>query len=115
MLLCSEFEGENQEALDGWRATARQLLRGAALYARQCIVAPAHFVRHVRRKIVLRFEEQPPASARKLPGFARQFYWCLGRAAVLRTRDPLSVFTDYAVFALTGTRSCHLHAIFCAN
>lgn len=26
----------------------------------------------------------------------------MGRAMVLRTREPLAVFTDYAVFALTG-------------
>ena len=42
------------------------------------------------------------AAARQLPGFWRQFRWCMGRAMVLRTREPLAVFTDYAVFALTG-------------
>jgi hypothetical protein len=39
---------------------------------------------------------------RTTPGFLPTFYWCLGRAALKRTREPLSVLTDYAIFALTG-------------
>ena len=39
---------------------------------------------------------------RATPGFRPTFYWCLGRAALKRTREPLSVLTDYAIFALTG-------------
>jgi hypothetical protein len=39
---------------------------------------------------------------RATPGFLPTFYWCLGRAALKRTREPLSVLTDYAIFALTG-------------
>lgn len=39
---------------------------------------------------------------RTLPGFRRQFAWCLGRAVTRRVREPLAVFTDYAIFALTG-------------
>ena len=45
------------------------------------------------------------AAARQLPGFWRQYSWCFVRAIVLRMREPLAVFTDYAVFALTGAPS----------
>jgi hypothetical protein len=40
-----------------------------------------------------------------LPGFWRQFGWCFGRAVTRRMREPLAVFTDYAIFALTGELS----------
>lgn len=39
---------------------------------------------------------------RKLPGFLPQFWWCLGTAVLKRSREPLAVFTDHAIFALTG-------------
>ena len=39
---------------------------------------------------------------RPTPGFGKQFLWCLSRVALQRTREPLTVFTDYAIFALTG-------------
>ena len=42
-------------------------------------------------------------SKRPTPGFGRQYMWCLSRVALQRTREPLTVFTDYAIFALTGT------------
>ncbi|KAK9815422.1 hypothetical protein WJX72_003407 [[Myrmecia] bisecta] len=41
--------------------------------------------------------------ARSTPGFRQQYMWCLSRAVLQRTREPLSVFTDYAIFALTGS------------
>lgn len=42
------------------------------------------------------------AIRRVTPGFLHQFYWSLGRAMLKRLREPLSIFTDYAIFALTG-------------
>ena len=44
-------------------------------------------------------------SKRPTPGFRRQFGWCLSRIALQRTREPLIVATDYAIFALTGDQS----------
>lgn len=44
----------------------------------------------------------PKRSKRPTPGFRRQFAWCLSRVALQRTREPLLVVTDYAIFALTG-------------
>ena len=44
-------------------------------------------------------------SKRPTPGFRRQFGWCLSRIALQRTREPLIVATDYAIFALTGKHS----------
>ena len=44
----------------------------------------------------------PQRSKRPTPGFRRQFAWCLSRVALQRTREPLIVMTDYAIFALTG-------------
>ena len=44
-------------------------------------------------------------SKRPTPGFGRQYMWCLSRVALQRTREPLTVFTDYAIFALTGIPS----------
>ncbi len=41
---------------------------------------------------------------RRTPGFVQQFWWCLSRAILKRVREPLTVFTDYAIVALTGTR-----------
>jgi hypothetical protein len=42
------------------------------------------------------------AIRRVTPGFLPQFYWSLGRAMLKRLREPLSIFSDYAIFALTG-------------
>ena len=39
---------------------------------------------------------------RTTPGFLPQLWWVLSRAAVKRMREPLSIFTDVAIFALTG-------------
>ena len=50
----------------------------------------------------------PKRSKRPTPGFRRQFAWCLSRVALQRTREPLIVVTDYAIFALTGTAACTL-------
>ena len=49
-------------------------------------------------------EELPriAAAKRKTPGFARQFVWCLTRAALQRSREPRAVFLSYAIIALTG-------------
>ena len=46
--------------------------------------------------------QAPKRSKRPTPGFRRQFVWCLSRVALQRTREPLIVVTDYAIFALTG-------------
>ena len=46
------------------------------------------------------------AARRATPGFLPQFYWSLGRAMLLRLREPLAIFTDYAIFALTGAFLC---------
>ena len=48
-------------------------------------------------------DKAPKRSKRPTPGFQRQFAWCLSRVALQRTREPLIVVTDYAIFALTGT------------
>ena len=47
-------------------------------------------------------EREVRKSKRPTPGFGRQYVWCLSRVALQRTREPLTVFTDYAIFALTG-------------
>lgn len=39
---------------------------------------------------------------RQAPGFVRQAWWCLRRAAVKRSREPLQAFTDLTIVALTG-------------
>ena len=39
---------------------------------------------------------------RATPGFIRQVLWCLARAVLQRTREPLSIFIDYMIFAITG-------------
>lgn len=39
---------------------------------------------------------------RATPGFLPQFGWSLSRAVLKRLREPLSVFTDFSIFALTG-------------
>ena len=44
------------------------------------------------------------ARKRVTPNFWRQFEWCLSRAVFMKTRQPLLVFTDHAIFALTGGR-----------
>ena len=45
------------------------------------------------------------ARKRVTPDFRRQFAWCLSRAVLMKTRQPLLVFTDHAIFALTGESS----------
>ena len=53
----------------------------------------------------LQQQEEPPRTAaakRETPGFARQLAWCLGRAALQRSREPRAVFLSYAIIALTG-------------
>eukprot|EP00775_Hariotina_reticulata_P010763 gene10763-10919_t len=40
---------------------------------------------------------------RQQAGFARQFYWVLTRAVLMRTRDPMLVFIEYMIFAITGS------------
>jgi hypothetical protein len=39
------------------------------------------------------------------PGFLRQYCLVLGRAAVMRTREPVLVFIEYMIYAVTG-KSC---------
>jgi hypothetical protein len=36
------------------------------------------------------------------PGFLRQYSLVLGRAAVMRTREPVLVFIEYMIYAVTG-------------
>jgi len=69
------------------------------------IVLPLH-----PSRLLASFFSSAPTSAysrsntyRKTPGFLRQFTLCLSRARLERSREPLSLFTDYAVVALTGT------------
>lgn len=45
------------------------------------------------------------ARKRVTPDFRHQFAWCLSRAVLMKTRQPLLVFTDHAIFALTGGSS----------
>lgn len=40
------------------------------------------------------------------PGFVRQYSLVLGRAAVMRTREPLLVFIEYMIFAVCGGCRC---------
>ena len=42
------------------------------------------------------------ALRRAVPGFLRQYRWCLSRAMLKRSREPLKVFIDYAIIAGTG-------------
>lgn len=39
---------------------------------------------------------------RTAPGFIQQFWWCLQRAALKRSREPLQAFLDVSLVALTG-------------
>ncbi|KAL4853041.1 ABC transporter G family member 28 [Chlorella vulgaris] len=39
---------------------------------------------------------------RQPPGFLPQLWWCLCRAVLQRSREPLALATDYTIFALTG-------------
>lgn len=39
---------------------------------------------------------------RRVPGFFRQYWWCLGRAVLQRSRDPLGLAVDTVVIAITG-------------
>ena len=52
-------------------------------------------------------EREVRKSKRPTAGFGRQYMWCLSRVALQRTREPLTVFTDYAIFALTGVASTY--------
>jgi hypothetical protein len=42
------------------------------------------------------------AVARRPPGFVRQYWLVLGRAALMRTREPFLVLIEYMIFAVTG-------------
>jgi hypothetical protein len=42
------------------------------------------------------------ATDRRPPGFVRQYLLVLGRAALMRTREPFLVFIEYMIFAVTG-------------
>jgi hypothetical protein len=42
------------------------------------------------------------AARRKTPGFRRQLVWCFARAVLQSTRQTLSTFLSYAIFATTG-------------
>lgn len=44
------------------------------------------------------------AADRRPPGFVRQYWLVLGRAALMRTREPFLVFIEYMIFAVTGMR-----------
>jgi hypothetical protein len=48
----------------------------------------------------------PGAGRRQLstspPGFCRQFYLCLTRAVLMRSREPAIVAIEYSIFAGTG-------------
>jgi ABC-type multidrug transport system ATPase subunit len=44
-----------------------------------------------------------PAKFPPSPGFNQQFIWCLSRAAILRSREPVQTFIDIAIIAATGT------------
>lgn len=41
-------------------------------------------------------------SKRAVPGFLRQFWWCLGRAVLQRSRDPVGMLVDAVIIAVTG-------------
>lgn len=41
-------------------------------------------------------------ATRAVPGFLRQYRWCLGRAALQRSRDPVGVLVDTVIIAVTG-------------
>eukprot|EP00878_Enallax_costatus_P029186 GHUV01031627.1.p1 GENE.GHUV01031627.1~~GHUV01031627.1.p1 ORF type:complete len:444 (+),score=150.65 GHUV01031627.1:209-1540(+) len=43
------------------------------------------------------------SSRRSPPGLVRQFYWCLSRAVLMRTREPMLVFIEYIIYAITGS------------
>lgn len=59
---------------------------------RHCRTTPA-FVSSTSTRLLAR---------RKVPGFFRQYWWCLGRAVLQRSRDPLGLAVDTVVIAVTG-------------
>eukprot|EP00803_Ostreobium_quekettii_P010678 evm.model.scf_562.5 EVM.evm.TU.scf_562.5 scf_562:63542-73807(+) len=46
--------------------------------------------------------EAAPSWHRDTPGFVRQFYWLFCRAVVQRMREPLTIFIEYTIYALSG-------------
>jgi len=42
---------------------------------------------------------------RQQAGFVRQFCWVMTRAVLMRTREPMLVFIEYMIFAITGRSS----------
>ncbi|KAL6776445.1 hypothetical protein ACKKBG_A21155 [Auxenochlorella protothecoides x Auxenochlorella symbiontica] len=46
--------------------------------------------------------ERVRLATRAVPGFLRQYRWCLGRAALQRSRDPVGVLVDTVIIAVTG-------------
>jgi hypothetical protein len=48
------------------------------------------------------------SSRRQPPGFCRQFWWCLTRQVLMRTREPVLVFIEYAIFAVVSVSSQQL-------
>lgn len=86
-------------------------------------VSPRAGVRRIRQRLLPTVDEagpsaSPPAGGggptgakprgdasgalRRTAGFQKQFMWCLMRNVLQRSREPLAVFTDSAIFALTG-------------
>lgn len=45
------------------------------------------------------------AADRRPPGFAQQYRLLLGRAALMRTREPFLVFIEYSIYAVTGAHT----------
>lgn len=78
-------QGSRASLLSREGSTASQMLQDRAISSRAS-----------------RSGKAPKRSKRPTPGFKRQFAWCLSRVALQRTREPLIVVTDYAIFALTG-------------
>ncbi len=78
-------QGSRASLLSREGSTASQMLQDRAISSRAS-----------------RSGKAPKRSKRPTPGFRRQFAWCLSRVALQRTREPLIVVTDYAIFALTG-------------
>lgn len=47
-------------------------------------------------------QQRAGAADRRPPGFAQQYRLVLGRAALMRTREPFLVFIEYSIYAVTG-------------
>ncbi|KAL4448129.1 hypothetical protein ABPG75_005348 [Micractinium tetrahymenae] len=111
----SALLGDVEEERRSWR----RRLRDAAIFAGAYVTGQAGDAwRAVRQNLPLlvrgspsgRRKQRAAGGARRLdaaclratPGFLPQFGWSLGRAVLRRSREPLAVFTDYAIIALTG-------------